>query len=214
MTENTELRPIEELTFREAMAELDGIVGVLESNSLELEDSLRSYERGVALLAALQGRLAEAQQKVDVLMGELVADADDGARDTSLSERGQPAFEKEKDMRKEDCLFCKIVAGEIPSAKVYEDDRVLAFEDVNPQMPVHTLIVPKNHYDNIGDGIPDDEMGYLFNTVKKIAELKGIAESGYRVIVNTNDDAQQSVHHIHVHVLGGAPMNSGDPSAK
>ena len=81
MTENTELRPIEELTFREAMAELDGIVGVLESNSLELEDSLRSYERGVALLAALQGRLAEAQQKVD----ELVADADDGARDTSLS---------------------------------------------------------------------------------------------------------------------------------
>ena len=152
MTENTELRPIEELTFREAMAELDGIVGVLESNSLELEDSLRSYERGVA--------------------------------------------------------------GEIPSAKVYEDDRVLAFEDVNPQMPVHTLIVPKNHYDNIGDGIPDDEMGYLFNTVKKIAELKGIAESGYRVIVNTNDDAQQSVHHIHVHVLGGAPMNSGDPSAK
>ena len=85
MTENTELRPIEELTFREAMAELDGIVGVPESNSLELEDSLRSYERGVALLAALQGRLAEAQQKVDVLMGELVADADAGARDTSLS---------------------------------------------------------------------------------------------------------------------------------
>ena len=85
MTENTELRPIEELTFREAMAELDGIVGVLESNSLELEDSLRSYERGVALLAALQGRLAEAQQKVDVLMGELVADADAGARATSLS---------------------------------------------------------------------------------------------------------------------------------
>ena len=74
-------------------------------------------------------------------------------------------------MRKEDCLFCKIVAGEIPSAKVYEDDRVLAFEDVNPQMPVHTLIVPKNHYDNIGDGIPDDEMGYLFNTVKKIASI-------------------------------------------
>ena len=66
MTENTDLRPIEELTFRAAMAELDGIVGVLESNSLELEDSLRSYERGVALLAALQGRLAEAQQKVDV----------------------------------------------------------------------------------------------------------------------------------------------------
>ncbi|CAK7002732.1 MAG: Exodeoxyribonuclease 7 small subunit [Paraeggerthella hongkongensis] len=85
MMENTEPKPIEELSFREAMAELDGIVGVLESNSLELEDSLRSYERGVSLLRALQGRLTEAQQKVDVLMGELVADTDDGARDTSLS---------------------------------------------------------------------------------------------------------------------------------
>ena len=80
-----EPRPIEELTFREAMAELDGIVGVLESNTLELEESLASYERGVALLRALQGRLAEAQQKVDVLMGELAPEADDEARDTSLS---------------------------------------------------------------------------------------------------------------------------------
>ena len=76
-------------------------------------------------------------------------------------------------MRKEDCLFCKIVAGEVPSTKVYEDERVLAFEDVSPQMPVHTLIVPKNHYDNIGDGIPDDEMGHLFNAVKKVAEHQG-----------------------------------------
>ena len=115
-------------------------------------------------------------------------------------------------MRKEDCLFCKIVAGEVPSTKVYEDERVLAFEDVDPQMPVHTLIVPKNHYDNIGDGIPDAEMGRLFNTVKKIAEIKNIDESGYRVIVNTGDDAQQSVHHIHVHVLGGAEMNDGSPA--
>lgn len=85
MTESEGPKPIEELTFREAMAELDGIVGVLESNTLELEDSLRSYERGVALLAALQGRLADAQQKVDVLMGELVADADDAVRDATLS---------------------------------------------------------------------------------------------------------------------------------
>ena len=85
MTQNEGSKPVEELTFREAMAELDGIVGVLESNTLELEDSLKSYERGVALLAALQGRLSEAQQKVDVLMGELVADTDDAQRDTSLS---------------------------------------------------------------------------------------------------------------------------------
>ncbi len=115
-------------------------------------------------------------------------------------------------MKKDDCLFCKIVAGEVPSTKVYEDDGVLAFEDVAPQMPVHTLIVPKRHYDDIADGIPDAEMGALFNAVKKVAEVKGVAESGFRVIVNTGDDARQSVRHIHVHVLGGAPMNSGDPS--
>ena len=79
------IRPIDEMTFREAMAELEGIVGVLEGNTLELEDSLKSYERGVALLAALKKRLGEAQQKVDVLMGELEAGADDAAIDTTLS---------------------------------------------------------------------------------------------------------------------------------
>lgn len=117
-------------------------------------------------------------------------------------------------MTKDDCLFCKIVAGEIPSTKVYEDEHVLAFEDVNPMMPVHTLIVPKNHYDNIADNIPDDEMGYLFNTVRKVAEIKGIKDTGFRVVVNTNDDACQTVHHIHVHVLGGAQMNDGNPKAE
>ena len=111
-----------------------------------------------------------------------------------------------------DCVFCKIVAGEIPSNIVYEDELVVAFEDASPQMPVHTLIVPKQHFDNIGAGIPDDLMGHLFNTVKKVAEIKCIEKSGYRVIVNTGDDAQQTVHHIHVHVLGGAPMNSGSPA--
>ena len=105
-----------------------------------------------------------------------------------------------------ECIFCKIAAGEIPSTKVYEDEYVLAFEDLNPQMPVHVLIVPKKHYRNIGDGIPDNEMGYLFNAVKKIADIKGITDSGYRVIVNTGDDAQQTVHHVHIHVLGGAQM--------
>ena len=85
MSDALDVKPVEELSFREAMAELDDIVGVLESNTLELEDSLASYERGVALLRALQGRLAEAQQKVDVLMGELAPEADDEARDTSLS---------------------------------------------------------------------------------------------------------------------------------
>ncbi len=82
---NEGLKPVEDLTFREAMAELDGIVGVLESNTLELEDSLASYERGVALLRTLQGRLATAQQKVDVLMGQLEPEVADEQRDTTLS---------------------------------------------------------------------------------------------------------------------------------
>lgn len=82
---NGNARPIEDMTFREAMSELEGIVGVLEGNTLELEDSLKSYERGVALLAALRKRLNEAQQKVDVLMGELEAGANDEATDTTLS---------------------------------------------------------------------------------------------------------------------------------
>lgn len=111
-----------------------------------------------------------------------------------------------------ECIFCKIAGGDIPATVVYEDDQVIAFDDLSPQMPVHTLIVPKEHHDHIGDDIPDALMGHLFNTVKKVAEIKGIASSGYRVIVNTGDDAQQSVHHVHVHVLGGAPMNSGSPA--
>lgn len=117
-------------------------------------------------------------------------------------------------MKKEDCLFCGIAAGEIPSTKVYEDEWVYAFEDLNPMMPVHTLIVPKNHYDNIADGVTADDMAHLMGAVGTVAKIKGIDESGFRVIVNTNDHACQSVHHVHVHVLGGAQMNDGDPSVK
>ena len=111
-----------------------------------------------------------------------------------------------------DCIFCKIAAGEVPATVVYEDDMVIAFDDLSPMMPVHTLIIPKEHHAYIGDDVPDELMGHLFNTVKKVAQIKEISESGYRVIVNTGDDAQQSVHHLHVHVLGGAPMNSGSPA--
>jgi histidine triad (HIT) family protein len=116
-------------------------------------------------------------------------------------------------MKKDDCLFCQIVAGEIPSNKVYEDDYVYAFEDVAPMMPVHTLIVPKNHYDNIADSITDEDMAHLMGAVGTIAELKGVQDTGFRVVVNTGDDACQSVHHVHVHVLGGAQMNDGNPAA-
>ena len=117
-------------------------------------------------------------------------------------------------MHDENCLFCKIVKGDIPSTKVYEDDVVLAFEDVNPMMPVHTLVIPKNHYANIADNIPDDELAHLMQTVGKVADIKGIRESGFRTIINTNDDACQTVHHVHVHVLGGQKMNDGNPAAQ
>lgn len=115
-------------------------------------------------------------------------------------------------MHDENCLFCKIATGEIPSTKVYEDDTVLAFEDVNPQMPVHVLVIPKQHYGNFGDDVPADTLSSIMAAVKKVAEATGIAESGFRVLSNAGPDAQQVVPHLHVHVLGGAEMNSGDPS--
>lgn len=115
-------------------------------------------------------------------------------------------------MTKDDCIFCKIVAGDIPSTKVYEDDRVLAFRDLNPMMPVHVLIVPKNHYDNIADSVAPEDMVAIMDAVGTVAEVEGIKESGFRIVANTNDDACQTVHHLHVHVLGGGKMNDGDPS--
>lgn len=115
-------------------------------------------------------------------------------------------------MRRDDCVFCKIAAGEIPATKVYEDESVLAFEDLSPTMPVHTLIIPKDHYDSIADGVPEDVLGHVFATVGEVARLKGVDEGGFRVVVNTGDDACQSVHHLHVHVLGGSQMNDGSPA--
>ncbi len=115
-------------------------------------------------------------------------------------------------MRRDDCVFCKIAAGEILATKVYEDESVLAFEDLSPMMPVHTLIIPKDHYDSIADGVPEDVLGHVFATVGEVARLKGVDEGGFRVVVNTGDDACQSVHHLHVHVLGGGQMNDGSPA--
>lgn len=112
-------------------------------------------------------------------------------------------------MLKEDCIFCKIIKGEIPCTKVYEDDKVLAFEDLNPMAPVHVLIIPKEHYSNIGDNVKDEVLGYLLQTANKVAEIKNIKESGYRVSINTGDDAGQTVHHLHIHVNGGAKLYCG-----
>ncbi|HBT95160.1 MAG TPA: histidine triad nucleotide-binding protein [Coriobacteriia bacterium] len=105
-----------------------------------------------------------------------------------------------------DCLFCKIAAHEIDATIVYEDEFVLAFEDINPQLPVHTLIIPKEHYAHVGDNVPEEILGKVFATVRKVAEIKGVVDSGYRIIANTGEDGRQTVHHLHVHVLGGARM--------
>ena len=115
-------------------------------------------------------------------------------------------------MPKDDCLFCKIAKGEIPSTVVYEDEYVLAFEDISPMMPVHTLVIPKDHFDNIADNVPEETLGRVFGAVRKVAEVKGIVESGFRTLANTNDHSCQTVHHLHVHVLGGAQMNDGNPA--
>ncbi len=102
-----------------------------------------------------------------------------------------------------DCLFCKIVDGEIPSNKVYEDDEILAFHDVAPQAPVHFLIVPKKHMDSLDDTAEEDAalLAHIMLKIKDIAKDLGL-ENGYRVVINTGEDGMQSVKHLHVHVLG------------
>ena len=114
-------------------------------------------------------------------------------------------------MAHDDCLFCKIIAGAIPCKKVYEDDAVLAFDDISPMMPVHTLVVPKEHFDNLADDVPEEVLGKVFAAAAKVAALKGVDQTGYRIVSNAGADARQSVMHLHVHVLGGELMNMGDP---
>ena len=106
-----------------------------------------------------------------------------------------------------DCLFCKIIAGEIPSTKVYEDDRVFAFRDINPQAPVHVLVVPKEHLDS-ADAVNADNAANVaacFEAIPKIAASEGLTE-GYRVINNCGAAAGQTVMHIHFHLIGGREL--------
>ena len=107
-----------------------------------------------------------------------------------------------------DCIFCKIITGDIPSANVFRDEQVTAFRDLNPAAPTHILLVPNKHIDSINMLTNGDEqlIGHLFTTAKQIATQEGIAEGGYRLIINTNAHAGQTVFHIHLHLLGGAPM--------
>ncbi|QYZ66977.1 MAG: hypothetical protein OI74_10780 [Gammaproteobacteria bacterium (ex Lamellibrachia satsuma)] len=107
-----------------------------------------------------------------------------------------------------DCLFCKMVSGDIQPNVVYEDDDVLAFRDLNPQAPTHILVIPKRHISTLNDLEPGDEalMGNLVLSAARIAENEGIAEAGYRTLLNCNAEAGQTVFHIHLHLLGGRPM--------
>jgi histidine triad (HIT) family protein len=107
-----------------------------------------------------------------------------------------------------DCIFCKIAAGEIPADKLYEDDHVVAFRDLGPQAPTHALLIPKAHIANINalDEDNADIMGKLFLAAKKVAEDEGIAENGFRTVLNCNQQGGQTVYHMHVHLLGGRQM--------
>lgn len=107
-----------------------------------------------------------------------------------------------------DCLFCKIVVGEVPATRVLESERTFAFRDINPQAPIHVLVIPKPHYPDLA-GLAGAEDGLLAEVVAQaheVAVTEGIAETGYRVVFNTGSHAGQTVGHAHAHVLGGRPM--------
>ena len=108
----------------------------------------------------------------------------------------------------QDCVFCRIVAGQIPAKKVFEDGAVLAFEDVNPTAPVHVLVVPKRHIETLNDASPSDTalLGQLLLAAKAVAREKNLTEAGYRAVINTMAGAGQVVMHVHLHVIGGRDL--------
>lgn len=108
----------------------------------------------------------------------------------------------------EDCLFCKIVAGEIPSDKVYEDDLVFAFRDIDPKAPEHVLVVPKKHLASVMDAGGGDAqyLTAMFDAARTIAKDLGLTDKGFRLVINTGEDGGQTVHHLHLHLLGGRAM--------
>jgi len=125
----------------------------------------------------------------------------------SLRNSGTDSGKKGKKMA--ECLFCRIVSKKVPAKIIYEDERILAFEDINPQAPVHALVIPKKHISTTLDIEDEDNelIGLLFQTAGKIAKEKGIAERGFRLVVNTNQEAGQTVYHVHIHILGGRHMH-------
>lgn len=113
-----------------------------------------------------------------------------------------------KIMNTENCIFCKIAAGEIPTEKIHEDEICSAFNDLSPQAPTHILMIPKEHIDSLDKAKKSqmETLGHLLITAAEIARNKGFAEDGYRVVINTNSDGGQTVFHLHVHLLAGRPF--------
>ena len=109
----------------------------------------------------------------------------------------------------EDCVFCKIAAGQIPAEKVYEDERVLAFHDISPQAPAHVLVIPKRHAGDIlaARAFDDALLAHLFRTAADVAERLGLGKTGFRIASNCGPDACQSVPHLHLHILGGKQLS-------
>jgi histidine triad (HIT) family protein len=111
-------------------------------------------------------------------------------------------------MSERKCLFCKIAAGEIAAEKIFEDERAIAFRDINPQAPTHVLVIPRAHLESLNDAARADEalLGHLLRVAARIANDEGLSESGFRTVINTGADAGQSVFHVHVHLLGGRTL--------
>lgn len=109
----------------------------------------------------------------------------------------------------EDCIFCKIIKGQIPSVKVYENEDVLAFKDINPIAPTHIVIIPKKHIPNVNELQNEDAalIGKIYLAAKEVAKITGISENGYRIITNCGENAGQTVFHIHFHLIGGKPLS-------
>ena len=108
----------------------------------------------------------------------------------------------------EDCLFCKIGSGEIPTTVIYEDDKIMCFPDLNPQASVHVLMIPKKHISSLDATTPEDAeiLSYMLLKVKEIAAMQGLT-NGYRTVINTGDDGGQTIKHLHIHILGGRFMS-------
>lgn len=112
-------------------------------------------------------------------------------------------------MSEQSCLFCRIVVKEIPAEFVHQDDRAVVIRDLNPQAPTHLLVIPQEHIESLDDASQKDEalLGHLLRIAARVANTEGLAEGGYRTVINNGAGAGQSVFHLHVHVLGGRPLN-------